>query len=168
MQLHLCTNGRRDVNYIQQSVYDLCKRVGRPRLIVVDYLQLVRGPTKATRTAEIAEILGNLKSLAKEMRCPVLIGSQINRECERRGKSIEMAKGKADYTPMNSDLMDSSSIEHDADVILFLVRQYQYDRSRPGEADIRVTKNRGGRLFDAIFDFSGELCSFYERDGEVL
>lgn len=168
MDLHLCTNGRRDIGYIQQIAYDFASKVGAPGLIVLDYLQLMRGPTKNTRTAEIADILGNAKGLAKDLKCPVMIGSQLNRECERRGKRVEMDKGVGDYRPMNSDLMDSGSIEHDADVILFITRQFQYDRTRPNEADIRVTKNRGGKVFDATFTFSGEMCSFYDEGGKSL
>jgi replicative DNA helicase len=120
LQLYLCCNGRRDVHYITQTAYDEARTLGAPHLVVVDYLQLVKGPNKPTRTAEIAEILGVLKEMAKTLKCPVLIGSQLNRNCERRGKEIEMDKGLADYTPMKSDLMDSGSIEHDADVIMFI------------------------------------------------
>jgi len=162
MQLMLCTNGRRDVHYMQQATYDFSRSVGEPHLIVCDYLQLMRGPTKNTRTAEIAEILGILKEMAKAHKCPVLIGSQLNRECERRGKAIQQAKGVGDYTPIKSDLMDSGSIEHDADVIMFISRQYVYDRTREGEADFYIAKNRAGKLYSGVFGFTGELCTFVE------
>jgi replicative DNA helicase len=165
LQLYICCNGKRDVNYISQSAYDGAKRYGKPGLIVCDYLQLMRGPTKNTRTAEIAEILGTLKELAKGLKCPVLIGSQLNRECERRGKQIELKKGIGDYRPIKSDLMDSGSIEHDADVIMFISRQYVYDRTRPGEADFIIAKNRNGKLYNGILGFKGEYCSFYEETG---
>jgi replicative DNA helicase len=125
----------------------------------------MRGPSKSTRTAEIAEILGSLKELAKSLRCPILIGSQLNRECERRGKQIQMERGMGDYKPIKSDLMDSGSIEHDADVIMFISRQYVYDRSRPGEADFVIAKNRNGKLYDGILGFKGEFCSFFEMGG---
>lgn len=164
MNLHLCTNGRREIQYIQSSSYDLAKQEGRPGLIVVDYLQLMRGPVKGTRTAEIAEILCGLKSLAKEMGCPVLIGSQLNRSCERRGKQLEMETGQADYTPMKSDLMDSGSIEHDADVIMFLSRHYVYDQeTRPNSADFIIAKNRNGKIGKWVLDFCGTTCSFKEQ-----
>lgn len=169
MNLHLCTNGRREVSYVQSSAYDMAQKVGPPILVVVDYLQLMRGPSKATRTNEIAEILGSLKQLAKEMKCPVLIGSQLNRNCERRGKSIEFDKGVADYTPIKSDLMDSGSIEHDADVIMFLSRPYVYDQeTRPNEADFIIAKNRNGRICNGILGFSGSLCSFSEQVNREL
>ena len=162
MQLYLCTNGKRDINHIRQTALDAAKQIGAPDLVVLDYLQLLRGPNKNTRTAEIADILGAVKELAKALHCPIMIGSQLNRECERRGRKIQIDKGIGDYRPMNADLMDSGSIEHDADVILFISRQFQYDRTRLGEADIVMTKNRGGKVFDAVFEFTGELCAFYE------
>lgn len=165
LDLYLCCNGRRDVSYITQTSYDAARKYGKPSLIVCDYLQLMKGPTKATRTSEIAEILGTLKELAKTLKCPVLIGSQLNRECERRGKSIEMSKGVGDYRPIKSDLMDSGSIEHDADVIMFISRQYVYDRTRPGEADFVIAKNRNGSLYNGVLGFRGEYCSFYEEIG---
>ncbi len=162
LQLYVCCNGRRDVNYISQMAYEGAKAYGIPKLIVCDYLQLMRGPTKATRTAEIADILGSLKELAKALKCPVFIGSQLNRECERRGKRIAIEKGVGDYRPIKSDLMDSGSIEHDADVIIFISRQYVYDRTRPGEADLIIAKNRNGKLYDGKLEFKGEYCTFYE------
>jgi replicative DNA helicase len=166
MKLHVCTNGRREISFVQSSAYDMAQKVGAPALIVVDYLQLMRGPTKATRTNEIAEILGGLKELAKTMKCPVLIGSQLNRNCEHRGKRTQLERGVADYTPIKSDLMDSGSIEHDADVILFLSRPYVYDQeTRPNEADMIIAKNRNGKTCKAILNFSGSLCSFSEASG---
>lgn len=166
MNLHICTNGRREVSYIQSSCYEMANKVGLPSLIVVDYLQLLRGPVRNMRTSEIAEILGVLKGLAKEMKCPVLIGSQLNRNCERRGKQSENEKGTGmgDYMPIKADLMDSGSIEHDADVIMFISRQYVYDRTRPNEADFVIAKNRNGQLWTGIMQFTGELCCFLERE----
>lgn len=161
--LYFCTNGRKQISYIQQTSHEMAKRVGNPTLIVIDYLQLLKGPNRATRSNEIADILAEIKTLARELKCPILIGSQLNRNCERRGKDLEKTEGKADYTPIKSDLLDSSSVENDADVILFISRQHVYDRTREFEADIRIAKNRGGKLIDCIFKFEGEFCSFTDE-----
>lgn len=81
------------------------------KLIVVDYLQLMRSSSKKeTRNLEIGEISQGLKNLAKELNCPVIALSQLSRDIEKR----------PDQTPRNSDLRDSGSLEQDADIIQFL------------------------------------------------
>lgn len=164
LPLYICTNGRRDIHYITQTCYEGVKLYGQPQMVIIDYLQLLRGPVKPSRTAEIAEILGIIKELAKGLKCPIIMGSQLNRECERRGKLIEQQKGVGDYKPIKSDLMDSGSIEHDADVIMFISRQHVYDRQRPGEADFIIAKNRNGKLYDGVFDFQGDFCAFSDPE----
>lgn len=161
LKLNVCTNGRKDINYIADMCHTHAKPTS-PALIVVDYLQLIKGSSRNTRTAEIGQILGDLKDLARELECPVLIGSQLNRECERRGKRVEFETGQADYRPMKSDLMDSGSIEHDADVIMFISRQYVYDQTRPSEADITIAKNRNGRIGSFKLGWDGDHCQFLE------
>lgn len=85
------------------------RKVGTPGLIIVDYLQLMRSPEQENRTQEISEISRSLKALAKELGCPVVALSQLNRQLEQR----------ADKRPTNGDLRDSGSLEQDADLILF-------------------------------------------------
>jgi replicative DNA helicase len=107
------------------------------KLIVVDYLQLMTSPKRVeSRQQEVAELSRGLKLLAKEIECPVVAVSQLNRGPEQR----------TDKRPQLSDLRESGSIEQDADVVILLHRDDYYDRESPraGEADFIVAKHRNG------------------------
>jgi replicative DNA helicase len=123
-------------------------------LVVVDYLQLVKSRDRGSRNEEIGDVTGELKTLAKELQCPVLAASQLNRACEYRGKE------SGDYRPVMADLRDSGNIEQDADVIMFLSRQQVFDGTRQGEADIGIAKARNGKTGWEVFKFLGGRCSF--------
>lgn len=162
-KLYLCKSTNNTLPYIQSSCFEKAKQVGKPSLIVVDYLQIMSGGVdRAQRTREIADCMRGLKTLAEQLECPVLLGSQMNRNCELRGKEIEKHKGVGEYRPILSDLAESSSIAHDSDVVLFITRQEQYDGTKPNQAEILCSKNRSGQTFEASFQWSGETCSFYE------
>lgn len=111
---------------------------GIPSLIVVDYLQLMRCGGAENRNQEISTISRSLKALAKELNCPVLALSQLNRALESR----------LNKRPCNADLRDSGSIEQDADVILFLYRDELYDPNTldRGIAEVIVSKQRNGPI----------------------
>lgn len=112
------------------------RRFGRPALILIDYLQLMRCPGQENRANEISEISRALKALAKEMNCPVIALSQLNRELERRPNK----------RPINADLRDSGAIEQDADVILFVYRDevYHPETEFKGVAELIIGKHRNG------------------------
>lgn len=114
------------------------RQYGLPSLIVVDYLQLMRSGGAENRNQEISTISRALKALAKELNCPVLALSQLNRALESR----------LNKRPCNADLRDSGSIEQDADVILFLYRDELYDPNTldRGIAEVIVSKQRNGPI----------------------
>ena len=108
-------------------------------LLIVDYLQLMRGRERyESRQQEISEISRSLKELAKELDIPVIALSQLSRAPEQRG---------GDHRPQLSDLRESGAIEQDADVVMFLFREEVYKRDDPdlrGKAELIVGKQRNG------------------------
>jgi replicative DNA helicase len=107
------------------------------KMIVVDYLQLMTSPKRTeSRQQEVADLSRGLKLLAKEVECPVIAVSQLNRGPEQR----------TDKRPQLSDLRESGSIEQDADVVILLHRDDYYDKESPraGEADFIIAKHRNG------------------------
>ena len=124
-------------------------------LIIIDYLQLMRGPSMGDRKdLEIAEISRSLKSLAKELNIPIIVLSQLNLMVEQR----------ADKRPLMSDLRESGAIEQDADIIAFIYRDevYNKDENNPnkGKAELIVAKNRNGAVGKAILTFIGKYTRF--------
>ena len=122
-------------------------------LILVDYLQLMQVPgNKENRATEIGEISRGLKILAKELSCPVIALSQLNRSVEQRENK----------KPVMSDLRESGSIEQDADMILLIYREEVYDRqtTKKGIAEIDLVKHRNGEIGTFVLTFQGQFTRF--------
>ncbi|PLR35058.1 replicative DNA helicase [Chimaeribacter californicus] len=133
------------------------RQYGQPSLILLDYLQLMRCPGQENRTQEIAEISRSLKALAKEIDCPVVALSQLNRALESR----------ADKRPNNGDLRDSGALEQDADLIMFVYRDEIYDAHSPdkGVAEIILGKQRNGPVGIVKVSYQAEITRFEDFPG---
>jgi replicative DNA helicase len=159
--LYINDNSRLDIQSLRSSVRRMVKEKGI-ELVVVDYLQLltVEG-FKDDRVREVTMISGALKAIAKEMKIPVLVASQLNRGVEQR----QGAKG--DSKPRLSDLRESGSIEQDADVVMLLHRRilHQSDAQTDGgepdnSADLIIAKQRSGPTGDLKLTFLGQYTRF--------
>jgi replicative DNA helicase len=131
----------------------LSRQCGKLGLIIIDYIQLMSAnATGENRATEISEISRNLKSLAKELNCPVIALSQLNRSLEQRPNK----------RPVMSDLRESGAIEQDADVILFIYRDEVYNPDSPdkGSAEIIISKQRNGPIGSVRLTFTGQFTKF--------
>lgn len=137
------------------------KRKHGLRALIVDYLGLMDGTDpKANRTTQLGEITRNLKKLAKELRIPVILLAQLNREVEKR----------VDQMPILSDLRDCGEVEQDADIVLFVHRPIQAKPDLGTEwqqyAKLRIAKQRGGSTGDISLRYVGEHVQFLNWVGD--
>lgn len=140
------------------SIRTKCRRLKMDKdlgLVIIDYLQLMRGrQSTERRDLEISEISRSLKLLAKELSVPVLALSQLNRKLEER----------SDKRPQLSDLRESGALEQDADVVSFIYRDevYNKDENNPerGTAEIILAKQRNGPTGVIPLTFLGAYTRF--------
>lgn len=140
-------------NDLRTRARRVARENGGLRLIVVDYLQLMRSNERTdNRTGEISEISRGLKAIAKEMKCPLIACAQLNRSLESRN----------DKRPLMSDLRESGAIEQDADLILFVYRDEVYNPESvdKGIAEIIIGKQRNGPIGRIRLKFIDNLTKF--------
>lgn len=119
--------------------------------LVVDYLQLAKSRNLENRVQEVSEISQGMKNIARELKIPVMVLSQLSRAVETRGGN----------KPQLSDLRESGSIEQDADVVMFLWRE---DNENQENMMLDIAKHRNGPLRSIPLYFKGDRIKFYSRD----
>lgn len=122
-------------------------------IVIVDHLQIVKRDKGHSVHTELGEVTTKFKNLGKELKCPVVVACQLNRQCELRENK----------RPILSDLKESGSIEENADIVLGIYRDYYYTQLRADEADILVLKNRNGQTGETVMKFYGAQSRFEDR-----
>lgn len=156
--IYIDDSAKLDIQTLRAKVRRLVKekKIG---FIVVDYLQLLEaGESRENRQQEITIISRGLKAIAKEMRIPVMVASQLSRATEQRDKTNK---------PRLSDLRESGSIEQDADMVLLIYRKGYYDKENADQdktADIDIAKQRSGPTGEFKLVFNGEYTRFDDLD----
>lgn len=145
-----------------------CRRLKaehKVELIIIDYLQLMKGDAGGNREQEIASISRSLKGIAKELNVPVIAVSQLSRSVETRG---------GDKRPQLSDLRESGAIEQDADIVSFLYRPEYYKidtdeqgNSTKGLAEFIIAKHRNGSTANVQLKFLGQFTKFMDWAGNI-
>lgn len=147
------------------EIKNKCRRLKAEKgldLVVIDYLQLMTGDQKSeSRLQEVSALSRNLKLLAREMDCPVIVLSQLSRAVERRD----------DKRPMLSDLRESGSIEQDADVVLMLYRDDYYNpysEENKGICEVSISKNRNGETGKVELTWVERYTKFSDRSRDNM
>lgn len=151
-------SGRMDTNEIRRFCLKL-KKEKNLKLIVIDYLQLMKMPKAERRDLQVGEITRELKLLNNELGIPIILLSQLNRQLENR----------VNKRPIMSDLRDSGSIEQDADVIIFIYRDIVYNPETEfhDQAELIIAKNRDGETGTIKTKFIKEYTKFIDWEYEI-
>ena len=140
------------------------RRMRKVDLVIIDYLGLMKSARSTeNRVQEVSEITRNLKTMAKDLKVPVIACAQLSRATEAKGKS---------HRPALADLRESGSIEQDADIVLFLYREKYYDAEKsedqdmsdPNKAECIVAKNRHGEIGTVDMHWDGQFTRFTSVD----
>ncbi len=156
ISLHIDESPGLTSSEVRANARRLSRQYGQLGLIVVDYLQLMSGSSSDggdNRATELGEISRGLKMLARELKCPVIALSQLNRSVEQR----------PDKRPMMSDLRESGAIEQDADIIVFIYRDEYYTKEackEPGVAEVIIAKQRNGPTGTVKLAFLRNITKF--------
>ena len=137
------------LNDISEQCYAVKFKTKALHLVVIDYLQLIKTSQRksATRENEVSELSRQIKLMARDLDCPILLLSQLSRAPEQR----------ANHMPVLADLRESGAIEQDADEVIFVYRPWVYDNSRDHrEASIIIAKNRNGETGKIAVAWDGE------------
>jgi len=150
--LYIDENPNRTVSDMQSMCRKL-KREGKLDLVIIDYLQKVRSSVKGNKREQLEQVSNDIKNMAKSLDVPVLVITSLSRANEQR----EIKK------PILSDLRESGQLEFDADVVMFLHRDYYHDRSdesKKEDADLVVAKNRNGMIGRTKLIWKAEYTKF--------
>ncbi len=153
--LHIDDRSSPTAGQIASQAYKIRQKSGKLDCIFIDYLGLIQTYKKSgkSRQEEVAEVSRAMKLLAREIGCPVVLLSQLNR----------MVEGRGNKEPFMSDLRESGAVEQDADLILLLHRPWLYDKSEDERsAKLIVAKNRNGMVGDIDLVWNSEQTRFME------
>ncbi|TNE86768.1 MAG: replicative DNA helicase [Deltaproteobacteria bacterium] len=153
LHVYIDDTGNLSIGELRARALSLAAKAPNLGLIVIDYLQLMKGDPRITsREQQISSISRGLKALAKDLNVPVIALSQLNRGVESRQNK----------RPLVSDLRESGAIEQDADLILFIYRDeyYNEDSPEPGVAEVIIAKHRAGPTGTVKLAFQGQFTRF--------
>lgn len=152
--LYIDENPSRTVGEIQS----MCRKLKRQKgldLVIIDYLQKVRSSIKGSKREQLEQVSNDIKNMAKTLDVPVLVITSLSRANQQRDIKV----------PILSDLRESGQLEFDADVVMFLHREYYHDRNlvdKKEEADVIVAKNRNGMIGRTKLIWKEEYTKFLD------
>lgn len=151
-----------DPNKTVSDMQSMCRKLKRTEgldIVIIDYLQKVKSNHRGSSREQLEQVSNDIKNMAKILDVPVLVVSSLSRANEARDIKV----------PVMSDLRETGQLEFDADVIMFLHREYYYDRTKEDlkrDADIVIAKNRNGKTGRTKLLWMEEYTKFLNRSDE--